>query len=163
MTMLAPRERQRGHFSGAATSAIGCACHADAALVRIVTSDDRGGSSVFGLREVESLEADGGHVVVHTVEGYSGRLRCTLTVLCDRLAAYGFVRIHRGAAVNPVAISGIRREGRQSLMLLRSGRELPIGRTEFTELRRFWQPGVIHLQAAPPLATPASGEEAACE
>lgn len=104
-----------------------------------------GGVALLPVREIEYLEAEGNLVVVHTAAD-TYRIRVPLSELLNRLAALGFVRIHRCTVVRAAAITSIEKGAyRKALAVLRSGARLEIGRAEFNRLRALWQPGLLNL------------------
>ena len=103
------------------------------------------GVALLAVREIDHLEADGNLVVVHTgTETF--QIRIPLSALLDRLAGFGFVRIHRCTVVRAAAIVGIEKGAyRKAMAVLRNGARLEIGRAEFNRLRALWQPGLLDL------------------
>lgn len=105
------------------------------------------GVALVPIQEIEYLESEGNLVVVHTATR-SHRIRIPLSALLDRLADFGFVRIHRCAVVRAATIVAIEKgEYRKALAVLASGKRLEIGRAEFNRLRALWQPGLLDLDA----------------
>lgn len=104
-----------------------------------------GGVALLPIGEIEYLEADGNLVVVHTATDRY-RIRTPLGTLLDRLAAFGFVRIHRCTVVRAAAITSIEKGTyRKAVAVLRGGARLEVGRAEFNRLRALWQPGLLNL------------------
>ncbi len=108
-----------------------------------------GGVALLDVREIEYLEADGNLVIVHTA-AQTYRIRVPLSVLLERLAGFGFIRVHRCTVVRAGAITAIEKGAyRKALAVLRSGVRLEIGRAEFNRLRVLWQPGLLDLGELP--------------
>ena len=77
---------------------------------------------------IDWIEAEGEYVRIHA-GGDNYLERGSLTDAATRFAAYGFVRVHRSAVINPERIAAIEktRWGGQVVRLL-SGAEVPVGR-----------------------------------
>ena len=116
----------------------------DSGILRLVVRTGSG-VALLAVNEIDHLEADGNLVVVHSgTQQY--RIRVPLSVLLDRLARFGFVRIHRCTVVRLAAILRIEKgEYRKAVAVLRGGARLEIGRAEFHRLRALWQPGLLDL------------------
>lgn len=116
-----------------------------AASIRVVVRKP-GGVILLPLSDVESLEADGNTVVVHTTAGEHHRIRESLSHMFEALHNYGFIRVHRGAVVSALAIVGVEKgRYRKAFCVLRTGRRFEVGRVEFHRLRALWQAGVLDL------------------
>jgi DNA-binding LytR/AlgR family response regulator len=89
----------------------------------------RGGEMVrIDIDQLDWLEAEGEYVRLHVGER-TYLLRAALSALAERLAATGFVRIHRSAIVNTNRLAAVRRmRGGAMKVSLVSGVELPVGR-----------------------------------
>jgi two-component system LytT family response regulator len=88
---------------------------------------DRGVTRVVRVADIEWLEAADNYVVLHTAAG-SPLLRQTLSGLVARLGD-GFVRCHRGAAVQLSWIDAVRtRDKGDGELLLRGGAAVPCSR-----------------------------------
>lgn len=78
---------------------------------------------------IEWIASEGNYARVHSAEG-SGLLRTSLAQLDARLAAAGFVRLHRSAMCRRDRIAAVRRKRTGALVVvLQGGTELPVGRT----------------------------------
>jgi DNA-binding LytR/AlgR family response regulator len=94
-----------------------------------------GGRTLLVNREdVCWAEANGDYVRLHTVRGQHHLVRLPLSVLAERWAGAGFVRVHRGHLVALRHISEIRSHGSGYLVRV-AGRDLPVSRRHSRELR----------------------------
>jgi DNA-binding LytR/AlgR family response regulator len=80
------------------------------------------------------VEANGDYVRLHTVRGQHHLVRLPLSLLAERWARAGFVRVHRGHLVALRHISEIRSQGSGYLVRV-AGRDLPVSRRHSRELR----------------------------
>lgn len=88
-----------------------------------------GGMVLLALHEVQWLEADGDHVVVHT-SAKSYRMRATLTEMTTRLPADRFRRIHRSAVVSLASVRElVALPNREYQVLLHGGTSLRLSRS----------------------------------
>ena len=132
----APRRLEGGRLNDGASRAL-----------RLVVKTERG-VRLLELDQIESLEADGNLVMVHTVDGEQLRMRATLSRLLTAVRGRGFVRVHRSVVVRATAIVAVEKSRyRKAFVVLRSGRRQEIGRADFHKLRALWQPGLLDLQA----------------
>jgi DNA-binding LytR/AlgR family response regulator len=83
--------------------------------------------------QVRWVEAQGDYARLHTPEG-SHLIRAALTVLADRWAEAGFVRIHRSYLVAVRRISELRLTGSGYVVVV-DGQELPVSRRHTRELK----------------------------
>ncbi|HEY0485557.1 MAG TPA: LytTR family DNA-binding domain-containing protein [Mycobacteriales bacterium] len=83
--------------------------------------------------QVRWVEAQGDYARLHTAEG-SHLIRAALTVLADRWADAGFVRIHRSYLVAARRISELRLTGSGYVVVV-DGQELPVSRRHTRELK----------------------------
>jgi DNA-binding LytR/AlgR family response regulator len=83
--------------------------------------------------QVRWVEAQGDYARLHTAEG-SHLIRAALTVLADRWADAGFVRIHRSYLVAVRRISELRLTGSGYVVVV-DGQELPVSRRHTRELK----------------------------
>jgi two-component system LytT family response regulator len=81
------------------------------------------------LREVSAVQAEGNYVLLHRMSG-TDLLREPLSVVAEKLRAYGFIRIHRSVLVNASLVEEIelRPSGEYGLRI-RGGKEFTVGRT----------------------------------
>lgn len=147
MTSAPVRERDSHSRSSASSPKVRPPERLAAGSIRVVVRRP-GGVSLLPLGDVESLEADGNTVVVHTVSGEHHRIRESLSHMFEALQNYGFIRVHRGAVVSASAIVGVEKgRYRKAFCVLRSGTRFEIGRVEFHRLRALWQTGVLDLNS----------------
>jgi DNA-binding LytR/AlgR family response regulator len=83
--------------------------------------------------QVRWVEAQGDYARLHTAEG-SHLIRAALTVLADRWADAGFVRIHRSYLVAVRRITELRLTGSGYVVVV-DGQELPVSRRHTRELK----------------------------
>jgi DNA-binding LytR/AlgR family response regulator len=83
--------------------------------------------------QVRWVEAQGDYARLHTADG-SHLIRAALTVLADRWADAGFVRIHRSYLVAVRRITELRLTGSGYVVVV-DGRELPVSRRHARELK----------------------------
>jgi DNA-binding LytR/AlgR family response regulator len=83
--------------------------------------------------QVRWVEAQGDYARLHTADG-SHLIRAALTVLADRWADAGFVRIHRSYLVAVRRISELRLTGSGYVVIV-DGQELPVSRRHTRELK----------------------------
>lgn len=89
----------------------------------------------IAVRSVDWLEAERDYVRVHTENG-SHLVRGTLQAVADRLAPGSFWRVHRSAMVSLDAVASVApRAWGLSAVRLKSGAEVPIGRSYVVALR----------------------------
>lgn len=93
-------------------------------------------SVVIAIGEIDWLEAQDYCVLVH-VGKMSYLLRDSIRRLEPRLAAHGFVRVHRSAMVNVARVRELRRPAqREWSLVLDGGTELPVSRRLRAEIQR---------------------------
>ena len=93
-------------------------------------------SVVITIAEIDWIEAQDYCALVHTGKT-SYLLRDSLRRLEPRLAAHGFVRVHRSAMVNLARVRELRRPPhREWFVVLDGGAELPVSRRLRPELQR---------------------------
>jgi two-component system LytT family response regulator len=93
-------------------------------------------SVVIPIAEVDWVEAQDYCVLVHLGK-VSYLLRDSIRRLEPRLAAHGFVRVHRSAMVNLARVCELRRPAqREWLLVLQGGVELPVSRRLRPEIQR---------------------------
>ena len=90
---------------------------------------------VFDPREISRFHAQDGYTGFRH-EGRVFLLDDTITGLAERLADWGFVRIHRGELVNLSHVKALRREDDQSLVELADGQRAPVSRRHLKELKQ---------------------------
>ena len=89
---------------------------------------------LFDLREITSLRAEDDYVSFES-QGSKFLLQETLDALERRLAAWGFLRVHRSYLANLNGVVGIHQEDGQSSLVLRDGSRLPVSRRRIGEVR----------------------------
>ncbi|HWA15326.1 MAG TPA: LytTR family DNA-binding domain-containing protein [Gemmatimonadales bacterium] len=104
-----------------------------------VTAGDR--QLLLDPEEIDWIEADDYHVTIH-VRDQSYRVRSSLSAMADRLDPGRFLRVHRSALV---AMDRIREllpgsDDADAIVVLRTGRRLPVSRRRLPELRRRLRP-----------------------
>lgn len=93
-------------------------------------------SVVITIAEIDWVEAQDYCVLVHIAKT-SYLLRDSIRRLEPRLAAHGFVRVHRSALVNLARVRELRRPGqREWCLVLEDGTELPISRRLRPDIQR---------------------------
>ena len=93
-------------------------------------------SVVIAIADIDWVEAQDYCVLVHTGKT-SYLLRDSIRRLEPRLAAHGFVRVHRSAMVNLARVRELRRPAqREWLVVLDGGVELPVSRRLRPEIQR---------------------------
>jgi two-component system LytT family response regulator len=93
-------------------------------------------SVVIAIADIDWVEAQDYCVLVHTGKT-SYLLRDSIRRLEPRLAAHGFVRVHRSAIVNLSRVRELRRPAqREWLVVLDGGVELPVSRRLRPEIQR---------------------------
>jgi two-component system LytT family response regulator len=93
-------------------------------------------SVVIAIADIDWVEAQDYCVLVHTGKT-SYLLRDSIRRLEPRLAAHGFVRVHRSAIVNLARVRELRRPAqREWLVVLDGGVELPVSRRLRPEIQR---------------------------
>jgi len=93
-------------------------------------------SVVIAIAEIDWVEAQDYCVLVHLAKK-SYLLRDSIRRLEPRLAAHGFVRVHRSAMVNLARVRELRRPPhREWFVVLDGGAELPVSRRLRPELQR---------------------------
>lgn len=109
-------------------------------------SDARGRRRLL-MSSIDWLEAQRDYVRIHT-DTQSFVQRGTLADLSRKLDPGQFLRVHRSAIVNLEALTGIERRGWGLVAArLRSGVEVPVGRSYLAELReRLRQTGVTSIR-----------------
>lgn len=116
---------------------------ATATVPPMLTVRNRGTQTLIPLHEIESVEADGDYVRITAKRVHL--VHMTLTQAVAHLPA-AFVRIHRSAAVNTAMIKEVRTRLRGDfLVVLRSGRTLPMSRTYRDALARILRPRSYRL------------------
>lgn len=90
---------------------------------------------LFDVAAITRLSAQDKYVVL-LHDGREFLLDDSLAVLEARLAAHGFVRIHRAELVNVAAVVAIVGESGQARVELRDGQSAPVSRRELPALRR---------------------------
>ncbi len=94
-----------------------------------------GGVTSFVQRsDVLYVQAQGDYARLHTAGG-SHLLRVSLTLLEERWAEAGFVRIHRSTLVSLPAITQVRTEAGRSVVVVGDGIELQVSRRHTRDLR----------------------------
>lgn len=73
-------------------------------------------------QEIDAIEAVGNYVRIHR-NGERFMIRQTLTSLEERLASHGFVRIQRSVLVNTERIAELRREAKETFLVILAGGE----------------------------------------
>jgi DNA-binding LytR/AlgR family response regulator len=92
-----------------------------------------GTTKLLPRSHVRWVEAQGDYARLHTADG-SHLIRAALTVLAERWADAGFVRIHRSYLVAVRRISELRLTGSGYVVIV-DGRELPVSRRHTRELK----------------------------
>jgi two-component system, LytTR family, response regulator len=93
-------------------------------------------SVVIAIADIDWVEAQDYCVLVHIAKT-SYLLRDSIRRLEPRLAAYGFVRVHRSALVNLARVRELRRPTqREWCLVLEDGTELPISRRLRPDIQR---------------------------
>jgi two-component system LytT family response regulator len=93
-------------------------------------------SVVIRIAEIDWVEAQDYCALIHTGK-MSYLLRDSLRRLEPRLAAHGFVRVHRSAMVNLARVRELRRPAqREWVLVLDGGAELPVSRRLRPEIQR---------------------------
>lgn len=87
------------------------------------------------VADIEWIEAAKDYVILHTATR-SHILRSTMAALEGALDPAQLLRVHRSAFVQPQAVTEIRREGRNSLLVLRDGATVPVGPNYVDALER---------------------------
>ena len=91
--------------------------------------------------EVSIVEAEGNYVLLQQRSG-SHLLRESISVVAEKLAPYGFVRIHRSVLVNTAFVEEIQPWNTGEYILrIRGGKEYTVTRTykkNLKSLARFW-------------------------
>jgi two-component system LytT family response regulator len=91
--------------------------------------------------DIISVEAEGNYVLLQRQNG-SYLLRESITVVAEKLQAYGFIRIHRSVLVNSAFVAEIQPWSTGEYVLkLRSGKEYTVTRTykqNLSKLATFW-------------------------
>ena len=85
------------------------------------------GWHVFDARIISQFRADTKYTTF-SVEGREYIISESLQALEQRLRPHGFMRVHRGALVNLVAVRAVHRKGRQASLELASGTAVPVSR-----------------------------------
>src|SRR5262249_33821928 len=106
MTSAPLRTEQANARRASAPRRLADALRAPADSVRLVLKTEPG-VRLLRLDEIESLEADGNLVIVHTADGEKHKMRITLSNLLSDLHGRGFVRVHRSIAVRAAAIVAV--------------------------------------------------------
>jgi DNA-binding LytR/AlgR family response regulator len=89
----------------------------------------KGGIHFIGSAEVLAVVAQGNYVLLLCESG-SHHLRESISVMEEKLEAYGFVRIHRSVLVNKVWVEEIRPyAAKKYLLRLKNGKEFTVTRT----------------------------------
>ena len=79
--------------------------------------------------EVAAVEAQGNYVLLLRMSGSAFLLRQSLSVVADKLLAYGFVRIHRSTLVNAAYVEEIyTRTTGEYVLRIQGGKEFPVSR-----------------------------------
>jgi two-component system LytT family response regulator len=87
-------------------------------------------SVVIAIRDIDWIEAHDYCALVHS-GGASHLLRESIRTLEQRLAAHGFVRVHRSALVNVARARELRRPAQgEWILVLDGGAELPVSRRQ---------------------------------
>jgi len=92
--------------------------------IRVTTS---AGDLLIDGDEIDWIEADDYYAAIHAREGRH-LIRESLASLEQRLDRKLFVRTHRSAIVNVNRVSEVRKETGETVLILRSGRRIPISR-----------------------------------
>ena len=80
------------------------------------------------IADLDWIQAEGEYVRLHSRER-SYLFRGSMSAMADQLSPYGFVRIHRSAAISRKRLAAVRRtSGGGMKVSLTSGVELPVGR-----------------------------------
>ena len=89
---------------------------------------ERTGTITIPAEEIRLIEARGNYALLYTPSG-KYMIRETMCALEARLAAAGFVRVHRSAIVNLAVVKAVvpRRSG-DRMVVLRDGTRLRVGR-----------------------------------
>jgi len=94
-----------------------------------------------GPAEVSTVEAEGNYVLLRQRSG-SHLLRESISVVAEKLAPYGFVRIHRSVLVNAACVEEIQPWNTGEYILrIRGGKEYTVTRTyrkNLNSLARLW-------------------------
>lgn len=86
------------------------------------------------IKDVSWLEAKGDYVRIHAAGG-SHLLLTTLTGLTEKLQSWGFIRVHRSAAVRSDLIRALRADTTGLIAVLSDGSEVVVGRRFGSSLR----------------------------
>lgn len=101
---------------------------------------DKGQRQVrLAVRDIEWLQASGNYVSLMAA-GEEYLLRGTMTRLSKALAGAGFVRVHRGYAVNLEHVQGLQPSGGGMHVVMRDGTPIPLGRTFKPVLMKHLEP-----------------------
>lgn len=94
--------------------------------------DTRGGLLNLKIRNISYIEGNRNYQLVHLTDNAPpAEVKMTMDKLEERLEAHGFIRIHKGYLVNCQHIQRIQ----NTSLSLRSGTELPIGRSKMGEVK----------------------------
>jgi DNA-binding LytR/AlgR family response regulator len=99
----------------------------------VVPIELAGTTRLLPRSQVRWVEAQGDYARLHTADG-SHLIRAALTVLAERWADAGFVRIHRSYLVSVRRITELRLTGSGYVVIV-DGRELPVSRRHTRELK----------------------------
>jgi DNA-binding LytR/AlgR family response regulator len=90
--------------------------------------------------ELLAAEAKGNYVLLRKQSG-SHLLRETISTVEEKLAPYGFVRIHRSVLVNAALVESVEQAGGEHIVRMRNGNEYAVARTykgNLRDLARAW-------------------------
>jgi len=98
----------------------------DCARQRIVVPTSAG-DLLIDADEIDWIEADDYYAAIHARQGRH-LIRESLASLEQRLDHKRFVRTHRAAIVNMYCVSKVRKEAGETVLILRSGKRIPVSR-----------------------------------
>lgn len=98
--------------------------------------------------DIAVVEAQGNYVLLQRLTG-SHLLRESISIMAQKLKAYGFIRIHRSVLVNSLFVEGMHPSTTGEYILqMKGGRELTVSRTYKNNLKaitEFWVGGYAFL------------------
>jgi two-component system LytT family response regulator len=97
------------------------------------------GDLLIDADEIDWIEADDYYAAIHAREGRH-LIRESLASLEQRLDQLRFVRVHRSAIVNLDFVSEVRNKDGETLLVLRSGVQVPVSRRRRAKLSRLVRP-----------------------
>lgn len=130
LTMQRVRERLRVRAAAASTPSV------TAPAERLVIPGTNG-LTVLDPAEIDLIEADDYYAAIHA-RGRRFLIREALSALERRLAAHGFVRVHRSAIVPLATVVELRRESGtgDGALVLRNGTRVPVSRRRMASVEQ---------------------------